>query len=667
MQRFEWKKLFGNKAFWGMLLTCFFLNGVFLLWEMGRYDEETRCFPRDITKVYEEIEEIPREEKAEWLLKEAEMELEAEVPNHARRIALEEVASYMQETLDYESYLVGIEERANQIAHSSLFSDADVFSKRNAVQTPKQYEHLHGLILEPENSQGIVTATECGMTDLFLIAIVILFSYFVICTEREEGTMAFVRCTINGGKRLGGVKLFTVLIGTTLSTLILYGTNLLLAGAKYGLGDLSRWMQSVDGYLSSPWKISVGVYLVWFFIGKLLVTAILSALVVWVLLKGRSILESSLILIAIIVIEYVLYSQIDSLSWLSILKQCNLFYLLDTKRFLESYYTVNLFGYPVSSLSVCSVFGAFVLLCFGVQSVRCYEKVSQMEYTMKKRGWKMPTVLKGGYKSLWRYEAKKILIVHKAGFLFLLFLILLTGIYANKVEYFGENEIYYRHYIRQVEGKMTDEKLKFLEEEGVRIEMMENVNAQENCRNGYERVCAQAERIGGEGIFLDEVAFERILDRNEFVKQCGMLLIVFVLAFYPVFIDERLSRMDTIWSSIPNGRKKIVGHKWLVLVISVVTVCILSNVIVIWHETKLLDITNLNVPIRYLAGYEAWGRMTVMVYMAGRCAVQILFGILAAMVTWGFSKKAKNATTVLLLVGGVVTVGYIVGSLMYLR
>lgn len=666
MLRFEWKKLWGNKALVGMLVACFFLNGAFLYWQMGQYNEEARCFPEEIAKVYEEVETVPREEKVEWLLNEVEKEIESEMPNYRRRNALNVVTSHIQETLDYEGYLASMEEQANQIAHSALFSDMDSFSKRNAAQIPKQYEHLHGLVLEPENSQGVLAATESGMTDLFLMVIVILFSYFVICVEREEGTMEFVHCTVNGAKRLGRVKMLVIFTGTVLSTLILYGTNVVLAGMQYGLGDLGRWIQSVDGYLGSPWNISVGMYFVWFFIGKIVITVVFAALVVWVLLKGRSILESSLGLAVIVAAEYLLYSKIESLSWLSILKQCNLFYLLGTNRFLESYYTVNLFNHPVSSLLVCSGFGMMLLLYFVVQSIRCYETVSRMEYTMKRRKWKLPTFSlkpKEG-KRIWQYEAKKILRIHKAGALFLLFLVILVGIYQDKVQYYTEDEIYYRYYIKQVEGIVTEEKLEFLKTEGEHIDKSEE---QLKRKTGYEWVCMQSERIGEDGMFLDEVAFGRLLDKNEFLKNIGMLLIVFVLAFYPVFVTERISGMDTIWNSIPNGRKKITVRKWMVLVVYIAIICILSDAVILWHEMRLLDIVDLNVPIQYLTGFETWKGISVLFFLIGRCLIKMILGMGVAGVTALVSKKAKNTTTVLLVSAGVVGICYVIGSIIYLR
>lgn len=690
MWKFEWKKLWGNKVFTGLLLACFLLNGVFFYWQMQQFDPKTLCFPEEIEKVYKEVEDIPKYEKAAWLESEAEKELNSEMPNWERRRALLNVADYMQDTLDYEGYLTRMKEHANQIAHSSLFSDAGDFSKRNAAHILKQYTHLEGLELEPENSAGILAATESTMTNLFLIAIIILFAYFVICVEREEGTMSFVHCMKNGARRLGMVKATIIFWGTILSTLLLYGTNFLLAGVKYDYGNLGRWIQSIEGYLASPWKMSVGTYFLCFFVAKIVVAAMFAALIMWMLLKGRSILESSVILVGVTVVEYLLYSKIETLSWLGILKQCNLFYLLGVERFWKSYDTINLFNYPVSSLLVCGMFGFLILLFFGIHSIWCYEKVSRSEYTMKNRKWSFPILQKRTSvgKSLWYYEGKKILKIHKVGMIFLAFLILQLAICQNKKEYFSERELYYRYYIGQIEGEVKEEKLQFLETEGERIQNMkeeyanlydnpDNLSGEElekkkmnleerlKCKDGYEWVTSQAERIGKEGVFLDEVAFGRLLEKSEILKNIGMLLIVFVLAFYPVFIVERTSGMDTIWNSIPNGRKKIHNRKWTILIICTVLVCVFSDSIVVWYDIRNLDITTLNLSVQYLPGFEMWKGITVQTYLVIQCLIKIMVGIGVAVVSAVAAKKAKNATSVLLIVAGIAVLGYVIGNIIY--
>ncbi len=210
--------------------------------------------------------------------------------------------------------------------------------------------------------------------------------------------------------------------------------NFLIIGNMYGFGNLNRPIQSVDGFIGSAWKINAGQYFLLFFCGKLFAAAVFVGVIIWICLRGKNILRTSIALILLTGIEWalytgispnswlsilrwcnlfsfirtenffqtyetvnlfsypvssviVLYTGISPNSWLSILRWCNLFSFIRTENFFQTYETVNLFSYPVSSVIVCSITGAILFLLCIVQSILCYEKVSRGEYAQKKE-WK---------------------------------------------------------------------------------------------------------------------------------------------------------------------------------------------------------------------------------------------------------------------------------------
>ena len=270
MWKYEWKKLLGNKAILCMIIGCFLLNG-FLVFRQGtQYDEEKRCTPKDIHRIYEELSAI--ENKQEWLRKEIEKEENAgDMADYARRNTLMFVLTSVEEVENYDAYLENIKTQARRISQSSLFSDTDRFSKRNAEQIPKKYDKFVGMSLEAEESQGIPLATQSEMTDILFMILAVLLAYFFISMEREEGTLSFVRCTKNGGRELGVRKIGIILIGSLAGILLLYMENFLIIGNMYGFGNLNRPIQSVDGFIGSAWKINSGQYFLLFFCGKLFV------------------------------------------------------------------------------------------------------------------------------------------------------------------------------------------------------------------------------------------------------------------------------------------------------------------------------------------------------------------------------------------------------------
>lgn len=693
--RFECRKLWKNKLICGLIFGCLFLNILFLYWKTKGYDVDRMCFPNTIKEVYEELESVQEQEKIEWLnheLNSIQQMEEAYVPGYAesmddavyeRRNALRHVLEHAERVNQYEAYLEGIEEQAKLISSSSLFADKDLFSRRNAELIPKKYQHLQGMRLKVENSQGVLLATESGMTDVLLVVLIILLAYFCICTEREEGTMAFARCTRYGARKLGITKIMVIFTGSLLGALLLYGSNFMAAGGLYGFGDMGRWVQSVEGYIASPWKISLGGYLIFFLVGKLAAAAVIAGLVILAALWGKSTLRTSIAILGITVVEYVLYTALPPHSWLDLLRQCNLFYFMETGGFFKSYETMNLFAYPVPSALVCAVIGGPILVLTLMLGAVSYERVSQGEYAGKSRRKHLVLRKKRlrGHSQFY-YEGYKIFWTGGAGILVVAFLLFQFAVYSKEKVHFTLDELYYKNYIQYLEGEMTENKRDFIKAEGERIQKLEaeldglrtmadDMDEEESqeraftlerqllCKTAYSQIEAQAERIGAEGVFLDEVGYKYLLDGEQQVYQIGKILLVLILAFYSVFIVEETARMPVIWNTFSDGRKKIQAGKWILLMGCIVVLCVASDAMFVAYRMQQQSLVLSDSQIQYLPGFEDWKHVTVQGYLILLCTLKVLLGLVTCGMIAGISKKAKNATTVLLTSGSVAGACYL--------
>ena len=663
MWKYEWKKLLGNKAILCMIIGCFLLNG-FLVFRQGKqYDAEKRCSPEEIHRIYEEIDSV--ENKTEWLQKEIEKEENAgDMANYTRRNTLLYVLETVKETENYDVYLEEITKQAKRISQSSLFSDTDSFSKRNAGQIPKKYDKFEGMSLEIADSQGVLLATQEEMTDILFVVLAILLSYFFISMEREEGTLAFVRCTKNGGRELGLRKIGIILSGSLLGMLLLYIQNFVIAGSLYGYGNLGRPIQSVDGFIGSAWKINVGQYLFLFLCGKLFVACVLTGVIVWICLKGKSILKTSVILVLLTSIEWAFYSKIPSNSWIGVLKWCNLFSFIRTENFFQTYETVNLFNYPVSSVIVCLVVGGILCIIFLTQSILCYEKVSRGEYAQKKEKKKREIKRTRGH-GIFFYEFRKVMWINGAGIVLVLFLFgYFMSISGEKI-YFSPDELYYKYYLKELEGPMTLEKTEFIQKEEERIAKLEeseesfDKEKELECKTAFEQVKMQAERIGEKGVFLNEIGFSYLLDKVTFMKRIGLLLLIITLAFFQTFVMEQIAGMDTIWNTIPNGQIKIKRRKWIILIVSVLVLTTFVEGVFTIHGIKEQQLTGLWEQIRYLSGFEKFSQMSVIVYLFLRWIFVCIVGVGSLIVIANVSRKVKNTSTVLLVSGGIVALCYL--------
>ena len=576
---------------------------------------------------------------------------------YLRRGALNTVLFSVQETQNYAGYLQEMEQQAKRLSQSALFADKDSYSKRNAEKIPERYAHLKNIVPKATDSTGLLLATESKMTDGIAMAIVLLLAFSFFTMEREEGTMAFVRSVRYGGKTLGVQKIVATLSGGVIGVFLLYLQNFLIMGIRFGLGNVTEWIQSVEGFLASPWKIKIIDYIVLFFIGKMLAAAVVSMVIVFLCLRGKTILQTVAMLLGVGVIEYVCYVGSASNSWLSIWKRCNSFSLMNVEKFFETYENVNLFGYPVSSVLLCTLFGTGVFLLCLLGSVKSYEKVSRMEYAQKKgrKFFKKHTRAH----TLIGYEMKKLLFVNGAGVVMLLFLVGQTFYLQNTKTYFSLDELYYKKYLQEMSGPVTSEKMTWLEMEERRIRDLEKkepspeVERQLLCKPAFEQIKNQAERIGEQGVFLDEIGFSYLLDRKNFLLRIGITCGMALLAFFNMFMIETMSGMDTLWNTVPNGRRRILIRKWGLAIglICVFTIC--SEGLFLWHGIKEQSLTGCAEPLRYLWGYENYGRVTI------RGMIRILAGIGTLGVIASVSWKVKNGATVLLVAGGILGSIYI--------
>lgn len=247
---------------------------------------------------------------------------------------------------------------------------------------------------------------------------------------------------------------------------------------------------------------------------------------------------------------------------------------------------------------------------------------------------------------------------------------------------FTLDELYYKNYIRQLEGEVTGEKLAFIKEEGHRIAALEDrlyelernlesistdemrekkicLEQQLSGKMAYEKVKAQMERIGRDGVFLDEEGYAYLLDRKQQAYQIGKLLLLWILAFHTAFIVEEAAGMSVIWNTVPGGRKKIYRRKWIILIAGIVLLCTVSDGIFIAYRMKAQGLFSLGYAVRYLPGFEIWGDLTVGGYLLILCIFKIILGVLCCGIICMISGKSKNATTVLMASGSLAGIFYL--------
>lgn len=308
----------------------------------------------------------------------------------------------------YRSYLKSIDDTAASMTAVSIFADPDSFAYRNIVKTPSAYDSVRTVRPTFAPSKGVLTASENTASDILLLFVVFTAVMVIFYKDRESGITGLIKPLKLGRTSLAYAKtaaIFTVCLCFQGAIFII---NLLIGASKYGLGDLSRPIQSLEGYLGCNLRITVSQFLWLTFIYKLAAVFVCALIAQCLFIRLKNVTSYIILLIAGGT-ETALYLIISGTSYLSPLKQINLTAFVNSSHLFKTYTNINLFGFPINLLGTTSLFLILLTAVFIWLTVRLYENISISE--IKKSRKKLIKIKPP--KKLFAYTLHKELIMHK--------------------------------------------------------------------------------------------------------------------------------------------------------------------------------------------------------------------------------------------------------------
>ncbi len=378
----------------------------------------------------------------------------------------------LESVVGYPSYIEKVRKGPSELSQISLFKDDNPFSNRNIAKTSKDYQRMKDLSVRFDVSKGITMATDSNITDLMALLAIFFLCATLIMREKELGQIQLFRTMYHGRGRFALSKFFAASIGCILITVLLFVTNYIIAATSYGLGELSRPLQSVTEFRQSTLLISVGEYLVYYILLKMVVYLMLMSILFFICVKARNIVQNYVVCILIVGISGICYFTISDVSYLALLRQINLFRFVDISFLLGQYLNINLFLHPVNYhfLFVIMVPTTFVIMF--VLSIISFTKLTiHANRYGKIVSWlicQKDRIRMRGYAhtSIWRHECYKVFWRGKSIFVLVLGLYLFFQIHdPSAYTYRSMEGIFYRGYMLQLEGPVTQEKKDFIEEE----------------------------------------------------------------------------------------------------------------------------------------------------------------------------------------------------------
>ena len=444
----ELKKTFGKKTLL-VLLCVMLLNGVLIVF--GESDKGYNFTGEDYRKLYS-AEDMHGDTETQLAYLNARLE---ENGMSRQYFLLRYVISDVEKVADYKGYLQSIADSAEKYSRLSIFMDGDEFSKRNVEKTAAVYASLPEIIPIPGKSRGVVMASWYNGSVMLGFIFVLYIVFLLMTREKEIGSLNLTMTTKHGHARHGAVKLAMCLIASLVSAFTLEAENWIIADIYYGLGDMSRPIQSIPEYQPSVFDISVFGFMLITAAFRILCVFMAGILVFFIACRSRSLPGLAGKLALVFGIEGALYYVVSGKSIWGLLKYINIYTGLDSQELLGNYMNLNLFGYPVWYLPVFIGFAVTVITAFSVLSLRAYERMQSLPGGCKLKLPRFSAVTSSAFIQ----ECYRYFICERVLLILLVFALVRAITFSPVRETFAfQEDIYYKQYMLQLEGMYSENK-----------------------------------------------------------------------------------------------------------------------------------------------------------------------------------------------------------------
>lgn len=347
--RYELKKLFSYKSFLFIIASALVMSIVSTLWDItSRHDS-----PDEYRQIYSAIQSMSEEEAEAYITQQVDIAFSGEGGFSPDAIC--SARDRYAQIKGYGEFLDSIKERCRSITGISFFADEDSFAFKNALKTETVYDNVKINSLPFEVSEGVEIALFNNISDILLIFAIFASAVFVFTKDKEIGILNLLHSYRKGRESLCINKLLVLLIFSALANLVFMGANLAIGGFTYGLGDLIRPIQSVNGFFECSFNLSLWQYLLIMFIFKSLGGFLWGVLFAFICSFAGNNAQIYGISVIIAVAEVLLYTKISTLSNYGLLHDFNLVSYIKPDNIFSTYRNINLFNEPFNTLIVIPV------------------------------------------------------------------------------------------------------------------------------------------------------------------------------------------------------------------------------------------------------------------------------------------------------------------------
>ena len=498
---------------------------------------------------------------------------------------LSQLASEYDTVAGYGDFLDSVQTKAGQLAGISIFqNDETGYDLKNIEVTAAVYAGLGETAIDYYPQKGLYTAISYAFTDLILLASMLVLALLLVRQERDSGLLSLVRSLPGGRLQTALAKLGAFALSLLAVLALLYGVNLAYCAATFGLGPLTRTIQSVPALMRCTMQITVGQYLFRFLLAKWAGAFVMGLWVMLAALVARRAAAGWAAALAGPLVLFGIRAAIPATSRLNVIKYANLASLLQTNELLGNYRNLYWFGSPIGlplvEWTAAVLYGGVLVFAF------CWVFARAQLLPAAKRGFLLGLRHKTHATSIYKEEARKLFLLNGAAVVLAAFIGF--GIYQGVTaeSYIGADEIYYAYYMNHISGPFTQESYDWLVEQGEEFAPMLEAQRQvaagtlssdallafsalQQKYNVYTQIINQninyylKEHPGAwlvyESGYRELFGFTGQAD----VQDTLLAGLACALCFSGLFAMERRGGMETVLCVTPGGRKRTVRAKLL--------------------------------------------------------------------------------------------------------
>ena len=483
------------------------------------------------------------------------------------------------EVAGYDAFLDSIAQKAQQLSSISIFANsADGYDLANIEATARAFEGMRGIPIQYYPQRGLMTALDFALTDVVAVFAMLLLATVLVRFERDTGLLALIRSTQAGRGKTALAKLAALALSLAPVLVLLYGVNLIYCHACYGLGPLSRSVQSVPALMRTTLSLSVGQYIGLFLLTKWAAALAAGAWVMLAMLAAKRLFTGALAAGGFLALNLLVRSLVPATSRWNVLKYANLVSLLRTNEFLGRYHNLYWFGQPLALAVVtaatavvcCTVFCALFCLVFMRGRLQAAQKLALRAPAPLRRFWARHA--RAGA-TPFGTELFKLFCVGGAALILCLFGAYQVYDAVQAESYIDADEIYYRYYMQNMQGPLRAETLGWLEQESEKFRPL--VQLQSALASGYDslqremgtyqRVLAGAQRAAQltRCQMVYDTGWLRLFDVADARDTADALAAALLccVCFAGLFAMEKQTGMARVVCATPLGRSHTVKCK----------------------------------------------------------------------------------------------------------